>query len=156
MGLVLGKLAGGATLAFTQAAAFLCVAPLVGLSITFVHALVLLAMLFLISLGLTAMGFVMAWWLESVQGFHAVMNLFLMPMWLLSGALFPMAGATFWLRMAMQVNPLTYGLSVLQRMLSLHGLPLFAEGPGLLVSFAVLGVFTVVFTLFAWRQVERG
>ncbi len=52
-----------------------------------VAAIVLL--LALISLALTALGFVIAWRMDSTQGFHAMMSVFLMPMWLLSGAFFP-------------------------------------------------------------------
>ena len=45
--------------------------------------------LFLIAFSLTSLGFCIAWRMDSAQGFHAVVNLFLIPMWLLSGALFP-------------------------------------------------------------------
>src|SRR5260370_36903387 len=51
--------------------------------------------------------------MESAQGFHAVINLFLIPLWLLSGALFPVAGASGWIRWIMRVNPLTYGMEAL-------------------------------------------
>jgi ABC-2 type transport system permease protein len=47
------------------------------------------AVLFVISFGLTTLGFLIAWRMESTQGFHAIMNLVLMPMWFLSGAFFP-------------------------------------------------------------------
>ena len=66
----------------------------------------------LTAMALSALGFLAAWRMDSVQGFHAVMNLLLMPMWLLSGALFPATGAAGWMRVVMDVNPLTFGLSV--------------------------------------------
>jgi len=87
--LVLGKIAGGTTLAFIQGVLFLCFCPLVGITIHPVSVLYLLLVLLLISFGLTGLGFVLAWRLDSIQGFHAIMNLFLIPLWLLSGALFP-------------------------------------------------------------------
>src|SRR5262249_32861784 len=62
------------------------------------------------------LGFGIAWLLDSTQGFHAIMNLFLIPMWVLSGAFFPASGAPLWLRAIMAVNPLTYGLSALRRL----------------------------------------
>ena len=75
--------------------------------------------------GLTGLGFILAWRMDSTQGFHAIMNLFLMPLWLLSGALFPLDGAPHWLRMIMRLNPLTYGVSALHHALAMRaaGLP---------------------------------
>jgi ABC-2 type transport system permease protein len=71
----------------------------------------------LLSLGLTAIGFAFAWRVASVQGFHAVMNLLLVPLWLLSGVLFPLAGAPGWLAALMRANPLTYGVAALRHAL---------------------------------------
>ena len=58
----------------------------------------LLGTIGLLSFSLTGLGFFFAWWLNSVQGFHTVMNVVLMPMWLLSGAVFPVEGASAWVR----------------------------------------------------------
>src|SRR5205823_9898510 len=75
-------------------------------------------MMFIIAFALTALGFCIAWRMSSTQGFHAIMNLFLMPMWFLSGALFPPRADTFGpLRWVMMLNPLTYGLAGLRRAL---------------------------------------
>ncbi len=127
--LVLGKILGGTTLAFGQAVLFLLLAPTAGIHLP-LHALpFLLINLLVISFGLTGLGFLLAWKLDSTQGFHAIMNLLLIPMWLLSGALFPPEGAAKWIRIAMALNPLSYGLSTLQRSLLVNGHPL-AEGMG--------------------------
>jgi ABC-2 type transport system permease protein len=67
------------------------------------------------SFALTALGFCISWRMNSTQGFHAIMNLFLMPMWFLSGALFPASGAWVGLRWAIYFNPLSYGLSALRQ-----------------------------------------
>ncbi|MBX3385418.1 MAG: ABC transporter permease [Phycisphaeraceae bacterium] len=63
----------------------------------------------LIAVGMSGLSLAAAWRINSVQGFHGVMNLVLMPMWLLSGAFFPVEGASPWLRTVMMVNPLTWG-----------------------------------------------
>ncbi len=55
--------------------------------------------------------------MDSSQAFHAIINLFLIPLWLLSGALFPLAGASRWLRVLMYINPLTYGVEALRSLL---------------------------------------
>ncbi len=71
----------------------------------------------LISFELTALGFVIAWPMDSPQAFHAIVNLLLLPLWMLSGAIFPASGATGWLRALMRVNPLTYGTDALRNAL---------------------------------------
>jgi ABC-2 type transport system permease protein len=73
--------------------------------------------IFLVSFALTALGFAIAWPMDSTQAFHAIINLFLIPLWLLSGALFPIAGASVWLRVLMRINPLTYGVEALRQLL---------------------------------------
>ena len=69
---------------------------------------------FLVSFALTALGFTIAWSMDSNQAFHAIINLFLIPLWLLSGALFPLTGASGWIRFLMRINPLTYGVEALR------------------------------------------
>ena len=122
--IVLGKIAGGTSLAFAQAVLFLALAPVAGLSVHWRGLIFLLVLLLIISFGLTGLGFFLAWKLDSTQGFHAIMNLLLIPMWLLSGTLFPVSGAPFWLRLIMRINPLTYGVDALREMLLVHGQPL--------------------------------
>lgn len=113
MSLALGKILGGTSLALIEAAAFLAVATLLG---TPLRAAVLgqtLLILAVISFGVTAVGFFFAWQMDSIQGFHAVMNLMLMPAWLLSGSLFPAHGAPVWLSILMRLDPLHYALASL-------------------------------------------
>ena len=78
-------------------------------------------MLLVVGFGLTALSFCVAWMMDSTQGFHAVMTVLLMPLWLLSGAFFPAAGAPSWLRVVMAADPLTYGMAALRRVLYLGG-----------------------------------
>jgi ABC-2 type transport system permease protein len=111
---VLGKVLGGATLAAMQAGIFLTLGPTVGIRPPPAWLAGVAGLLALVAFGLTAMGFLIAWRMDSTQGFHAVMNLFLVPMWLLSGAFFPLKGAPEPLQWVMRFNPLTYGVEILQ------------------------------------------
>lgn len=113
--IVMGKIMGGTMLATVQGLLFLAATPFLGISMSVVQFLYILVLMFFLSFGLTGLGFLIAWRMDSTQGFHAVMNLFLMPMWFLSGALFPSAGAPAWLRAVMTINPLTYGVSGLHQ-----------------------------------------
>jgi ABC-2 type transport system permease protein len=112
--IVLGKVLGGTTLAAIQGLIFLVFAPLVGIHMTAASFALIVLTVFLVSFALTALGFAIAWPMDSTQAFHAIINLFLIPLWLLSGALFPLSGSSPWLRAVMYVNPLTYGVESLR------------------------------------------
>jgi ABC-2 type transport system permease protein len=115
--IVLGKVLGGTTLAAAQGLIFLVFAPLAGVHITLVSFAWIVVTVFLVSFSLTALGFAIAWPLDSTQAFHAIINLFLIPLWLLSGALFPLSGASGWIRGIMYANPLTYGVEALRTLM---------------------------------------
>ncbi len=137
--MVLGKILGAATLAWLQGLIFLAFAPLAGVSIGLWELVPVVASIFLISFTLTGLGFVIAWRMNSTSGFHAIMNLLLVPMWMVSGSLFPMATAHGWVRGVMWVNPLTYSISLLN-----HTLRLPNASPGEMESVVVTAVFGLV------------
>ena len=124
--LVLGKIMGSATLAWIQGMIFLAFAPLAGVSIHPLELIPVAAAIFLISFTLTGLGFVIAWKMNSTAGFHGIMNLLLLPMWMVSGSLFTMATAHGVVKMLMWINPLTYSISLLNY--TLH-LPNAVPGP---------------------------
>jgi len=115
--IVLGKVLGGTTLAALQGLIFLVFAPLVGVHMTVASFGLIVVTVFLVSFALTALGFAIAWPMDSTQAFHAIINLFLIPLWLLSGALFPLSGASGWIRWLMYANPLTYGVEALRTLM---------------------------------------
>src|SRR5438270_101932 len=149
--IVLGKVLGGTTLSALQGLIFLIFAPLVGVRLDLLHFLLILLTVFLVSFALTALGFAIAWPMDSSQAFHGIVNLFLIPLWLLSGALFPMDGASGWIRALMYVNPLTYGVSALRALLY----------PGAETNFAIpsamatLVLFSVFMFGLAFLMVNR-
>jgi len=115
--IVLGKVLGGTTLSALQGLVFLVFAPLLGIHFTAGAFGLIVLTVFLVSFALTALGFAIAWPMDSTQSFHAIINLFLIPLWLLSGALFPLSGASGWIRGVMYVNPLTYGVEALRSLM---------------------------------------
>ncbi|HZR79653.1 MAG TPA: ABC transporter permease [Candidatus Binatia bacterium] len=151
---VLGKILGGTTLALGQALLLLLAAPLLGIGLGVVDVAVVVAVLFAIAFGLTTLGFLIAWRMESTQGFHAIMNLVLMPMWFLSGAFFPSTGAPAWLRLLMAVNPLTYGLAALRRALY-PAVVVGTDVPTLALSFAITCAFAILSFVAARALVAR-
>jgi len=115
--IVLGKVLGGTTLSTIQGMIFLIFAPFAGIHPAPLQVLLVGLVVFLVSFALTALGFAIAWPMDSSQAFHGIVNLFLIPLWLLSGALFPLAGASGWIRVLMRLNPLTYGVEALRSLL---------------------------------------
>ena len=162
---MLGKVLGGAAIAVVQAALFLVLGPLLaavglapdlGLDVTVTGGLLAAAWLVLLGVGLTALGYCIAWPMESTQGFHAIMSVFLLPMWLLSGAAFPAEDGP--LRWVVAANPLSYGVAGLRRSLDagLADVPGRLTLPSLPVSFAVFGLFTAVLLAVAvWLTRRR-
>ena len=139
--LVLGKILGSATLAWIQGMVILAFAPLAGIALSLGELAPLAGIVFLISFTLTALGFLIAWKFDSTQGYHAVMNLLLLPMWLLSGAVFSIAGASTWIRAIMLVNPLTYSTALLRQILTpgvSDGSPEAATSLVVTVAFGIL------------------
>ena len=115
--IVLGKVLGGTTLSAIQGLIFLVFAPFTGVHLHPMQVMLVAAVVFLVSFALTALGFAIAWPMDSSQAFHGIVNLFLIPLWLLSGALFPLSGASGWIRVLMHLNPLTYGVDALRSLL---------------------------------------
>jgi len=115
--IVLGKVLGGTTLSAIQGMIFLIFAPFAGIHLNLLQFLLVTVVVFLVSFALTALGFAIAWPMDSTQAFHGIINLFLIPLWLLSGALFPIARASGWIRILMYMNPLTYGVEALRALL---------------------------------------
>lgn len=149
---VIGKIAGATTIAVIQGIVFLLLAPLAHVRIHLIDVPALIGVMTLVSFGLSGLGFLVAWWLDSTQGFHAVMNIFLIPLWILSGALFPASGAAGWVRILMFVNPMTYGVSALRWFF--YDQPLPGE-PSLGLSLAVVVGFGVVMAAAGTIAVRR-
>jgi len=145
LSMVAGKILGGTLLAMIQGVLFLLLGLFV-LPMTPAIFATALVVMFVIAFSLTALGFVIAWRMDSTQGFHAIMSVFLLPMWMLSGSLFPPDGVPAWLGWVMKLNPLSYGLAAMRQILygrTIEGLP------GLTLSLVVMGLFAVVTVIAA-------
>jgi ABC-2 type transport system permease protein len=157
--IVTGKIAGGATLGFIQGMIFLLLAPLLGIEPSVTTILATAGVLALIAVALTGLGFLLAWRMDSTQGFHAVMSALLLPMWLLSGSFFPIDGAPAVLRWITMANPLTYGVAALRHVLYLgDGVGSGVAMPSLPVCLAVtagFGIGSIALATFGARKGGR-
>jgi len=117
---VFGKAIGGATVATLQGIVMLVFAGLVHLPYSPVMLLTLTAEMALIAFVLTAFGAMIASRMQQIESFQIVMNLFVMPLFFLSGAVFPVTGLPVWLSVLAKVNPLTYAVDAMRRAVFEH------------------------------------
>jgi ABC-2 type transport system permease protein len=153
LAIVLGKVLGGATIATLQGVLLLALWPLVGPWPGAAAMAAAVGCLFVIAVGLTGLGLCLAWPMDSTAGFHAIMNLFLMPIWFLSGAVFPVATAPWWMQWVMRINPLTYAHAALADLLypSMEQALLVRAD----LAWSVTGVATVAMVLLAGWMASR-
>jgi ABC-2 type transport system permease protein len=152
---VMGQALGSTTLAWVPSCIFLVLAPFAGIRLS-ATAIVLSALVMaIVAFALTCIGLLIAWRIESTQGFHAIMNLILIPIWLLSGAFWPVTGAPFILASLMRINPLTYGVAALREALYAGHASEISSFPAFTLSFAVAIVFALVMYLSAARVADR-
>jgi ABC-2 type transport system permease protein len=121
--LVLGKTLGSASVALTQAVLFLLLAPAAGFPYRSVSWPLLLAALALAAVALAALGFAVAWGVDNVQGYHAIQMTLLVPLWVVSGAMFPLPADRPGFAAVMRWNPLSYAVSAARRALGGPGAP---------------------------------
>jgi len=156
---LVGKVLGGSAIAWVQAVVFLALVLLFGAAPLTPSVIGALALLAVIAISMCSLGMIVAWPMDSTQGFHAIMMLGLMPMWLLSGTFFPVPvlgeNATMGqmiLGGIMRANPLTYPMVELRRLLypavdfAASG---FAPAPAICWTVSIL--FMVGTSLLAWR-----
>jgi ABC-2 type transport system permease protein len=152
--MVIGKVFGGTLIAVAHAAVFLLLGFTLDVALNLPILIVVLAYLFIVGMALTSLGLAIAWPMQSTQGFHAIMMVFLLPMWLLSGAFFQPAGN--WMAWVIKFNPLTYCVAMLRRLLYWTAAPETYENvtkelpPTWLCLLVTLGFLAGTFTL-AWR-----
>ncbi|MFN0195645.1 MAG: ABC transporter permease [Planctomycetaceae bacterium] len=162
--LVFGKLTGGTVLALIQALLFVGIGPLLHalnlappleFELSPGRLLAVAAYLTMLAFALTALGYCIAWPLDSTQGFHAIMSVFLLPMWMLSGAIFPGENSG-WLSIIMKINPLTYGVAGLRRIMQPEAiLADSASLPSLSMCLICTGLFGVACIALAVLLTQR-
>ncbi len=138
-----GKALGGSLVAFAQAGAIVLIAPLLSRDVGAIGIATALLAALCATLAVTGLGMALAWKVNSVEGFHGVMNLILTPMWLLSGAIFDPSNAPGWLRTLSLINPLTHVTEAMRDALA-GSAPSPIHGAATLAFGAIGALFAVV------------
>ena len=118
--LVIGKCLGGATVASFQGVVMIAIAPLVGVPYSVTLILSILALQLLLAFSITAFGVMAAARVTQLQSFMALMQLLVLPLFFLSGAIFPVSGLPRWLEILNRIDPLTYAVDAMRKVVFLH------------------------------------
>ncbi|MCL4369525.1 MAG: ABC transporter permease [Chloroflexi bacterium] len=149
--LVLGKVLGGASTATLQGIIVLAMAPLAGVPMRVESIVAAILLMFLTSIAMTSLGLVIAIRMTDFEGFGAIQNMVVMPMFLLSGAMFPTNGIPIWLKAFLVANPLTYGVD------AIRGVLLNYYTHSLTMDISVLSSFAVVMIgITLWLLQQEG
>ena len=163
----IGKTLGGSTVGMIQGMLLLVLAPLIGVSISAEMVVKLVPLLFLISFSITSLGVLIGARMKSTEGFQVIMQFILMPMIFVSGALFPMRNLPAWMNFLVKVNPVTYAIDPLRKIIfEAQGLPasvlemlpqaglgvtLFGHAVSMQEDIAVIALFgAVMITVAVW------
>ena len=136
--IVIGKALGGSTVAVLQGCLMLVLAPLVGVKLTLLIVIQSILVMFLIAFAITGLGIVIAARMKEMEGFQMVVNFVIMPIFFLSGALFPLDRLPGWLAVLTRIDPMTYGVDLLRRVIL--GVNTFNP----LLSIAIMTGFTLI------------
>jgi ABC-2 type transport system permease protein len=118
--IVIGKCLGGATVASFQGVIIILLGPLVGVSYNVVLILGIFVLQLALAFSITAFGVMVAVRIKQMQSFMGVMQMIVMPMFFISGALFPVAGLPTWLAVLNRIDPLTYAVDPMRRLVFNH------------------------------------
>jgi ABC-2 type transport system permease protein len=148
--IVAGKLLSGTALSVFQGMALVFISPLVGLTLTWGVVFTMFFLITLVSFAITALGLFIAARLSSLEGFNVIMNFIVLPMFFLSGALYPISALPAPIRQLSLLNPLSYGVDSFKAVMLARG----AEFP-LFFNIAVVALFAASMTVLSGRAFER-
>lgn len=150
--IVIGKALSGTVVSLIQAAIILILFPILGLKLGILQIIETLLVCLILSFCISSLGIVIATFYESFESFSVIMNFIVMPMFFLSGAMYPVKVLPFILRIATKINPLTYGIDGLKHTIlkgsGIHDFPLITD-------MLVLSGSSILFIIIAGLLFER-
>ena len=152
LSIVIGKALSGTIISTIQCAIILFLFPFLGIKLVLTAIPYTLAIAFLLAFCISALGIVIATFIENMESFSSIMNFIVMPMFFLSGAMYPVQKLPDILKLVAKLNPLTYGIDALKH--SIFRDTVVSDFP-LLADLGVLAVSSIVFVIVAGFFFER-
>ncbi len=157
--IALGKIMGGATTAMIQGTIMILLSPIVGIKLNLGLILTMLPVMFIAAIALTSIGLVVASRMKSTEGFQMIMNFIMMPMFFLSGAMFPLSNLPKWMDVLSKLNPASYTIDLVrqvafkfmdtpQQVIDLLSIKLFDHQVSIMTDLAIVAVFGIVMVSF--------
>jgi ABC-2 type transport system permease protein len=164
--IVIGKALGGSSTSMLQGLLLLVLAPVIGVDLRVGTIVLLIPLLFLLAFALSSIGLVIAARMRSTEGFGLVMNFLVTPLLFLSGALYPLNNLPSWLVVLTRLDPVTYGIDAIRRVvLAATGVPqpvidqlgvtLFGRPLDPLLDASIVLALGLLLIVVAARQFER-
>lgn len=153
--IVIGKLLSGTSLSLFQGMVLIIIAPVLGITLTLHQFIAMFFLMALVSLAITAMGLLIASFLTSLEGFNVVMNFIVLPMFFLSGALYPVESLPSVLQYLTMINPLSYGIDAFKHVLFKGVAPPMGAEFSLILDIGMVGLFSVIMVVLSSLSFER-
>lgn len=152
--IVVGKALSGTVVSTLQALIILLLFPVIGLKLGIIQILLILGISIILSFCLSSLGILIATFYESFESFSVIMNFIVMPMFFLSGAMYPVKLLPGVLSLFTKINPLTYGIDALKYMVFPEKKMLTHDFP-LSLDISVIVISSIVFVILAAMVFER-
>jgi ABC-2 type transport system permease protein len=152
---VVGKATSGMVLSTFQAVIVLCLFPIIGLRLDPLQIIGVILVSAVLSFALAAFGILLASFYESYESFSVIMNFIVMPMFFLSGAMYPVKLLPEVLKIVSKLNPLTYGVDALKNIVFPYETGRMSADFSLFTDLAVILTLSVVFVVIAGKAFER-
>lgn len=153
--IVVGKALSGTVVSTIQAVIILALFPILGFQLGILQIMSLIAICLMLSFCISSFGIVLATFYESYESFSVIMNFIIMPMFFLSGAMYPVKLLPELLRFIAKINPLTYGIDALKYVLFPHETGPMGPDFSIFVSILSITLTSVLFVFIAARLFER-
>lgn len=144
LSIVIGKAISGTAISVAQAIIILVLIPFLGIRLSLLEFLEVTAIAVLVSFCITSLGILIAARLTSFDGFNIIMNFLVMPMFFLSGAMYPVSSMPAALRHLTLINPLTYGIDAFKHVLLREAAPPLGPEFSFVLDLAIVTVVSVV------------
>jgi ABC-2 type transport system permease protein len=153
--IVVGKALSGTIVSTIQAVIILCLFPFLGFTFTLLQVIEVIAICASLAFCISAFGIVLATFYDSYESFSVIMNFIIMPMFFLSGAMYPVKLLPSVLQIVAKLNPLTYGIDAMKHAIFPDAAGTMGPDFSIMTSVAVILLTSVAFVLMAGKAFER-